>query len=46
VCTHLADSDNAKNEYSQMQMNRFEHALELLKNEKIFPKYVHLSNSG
>lgn len=45
VCTHLADSDNAKNEYSQMQLWRFEHALDILKSEKIFPKYVHLSNS-
>lgn len=45
VCTHLADSDNAKNNYSEMQMQRFRHALEVLKSEKIFPKYVHLSNS-
>lgn len=46
ICTHLADADSSDNRYSEMQMHRFEHALDVLNEHKIFPKYVHLSNSA
>ncbi len=46
ICSHLADADNKNNSYSELQMHRFEHALDLLKSQRIFPKYVHISNSA
>jgi alanine racemase len=45
-CSHLAEADNSSSEYNKEQENRFFKGLEILNSYKIYPKWIHLGNSG
>lgn len=45
-CSHLAEADNSDSSFNQEQENRFLQGLEILKNNKIYPKWIHLGNSA
>lgn len=46
VYTHFATSDEKDSQYMKEQANLFKRAVEMLNKNNIFPKYVHMSNSG
>lgn len=45
-CSHLAEADNPKSNFNQKQEESFLKGLEVLHNNKIYPKWIHLGNSG
>lgn len=45
-CSHLAESEIEDSTMNRMQEEKFMEGLELLHEYKIFPKWVHLGNSG
>lgn len=45
-CSHLAEADNPNSSFNQEQESRFLKGLEILHNNKIYPQWVHLGNSG
>ncbi len=46
IMTHLSCSEDPKHELTVNQLREFKKALEKIKKNKIFPKYVHFANSG
>lgn len=45
-CSHLAESDNPNSDFNKYQEKSFLLGLETLNKYKIYPKWVHLGNSG
>lgn len=45
-CSHLAEADNSNSDFNKLQEDRFIEALNDLKNNKIYPKWIHLGNSA
>ncbi len=45
-CSHLAEADDSSSYYNQEQEERFLKGLEILNSYKIYPKWIHLGNSG
>ncbi len=46
VCSHLAQADDSNSKLNQIQEDRFLLNLEILHNNKIYPKWIHLGNSA
>ena len=46
VFSHLADADNTKLSFTEKQVEKFEKALKIIKEEGIQPKWTHLGNSA
>ncbi|HPT08219.1 MAG TPA: alanine racemase [bacterium] len=46
LCSHLAEADNSSSNFNQIQEDRFLMNLEILHNNKIYPKWLHLGNSA
>ena len=45
VCTHLADADALEDDYSRMQVERFDRAISMVRQAGYDPEYIHLANS-
>ncbi|MFA5420535.1 MAG: alanine racemase [Patescibacteria group bacterium] len=46
VCSHLAEADNQDSNFTKSQEEKFAKALNILKVNKIYPKWVHIGNSS
>ncbi|MDD3711019.1 MAG: alanine racemase [Patescibacteria group bacterium] len=45
-CSHLAEADNSESDFNVRQEEKFLKGIEILNNNKIYPKWIHLGNSG
>lgn len=45
-CSHLSESDNPNSDFNKKQEEVFLSGLEILNKHKIYPKWIHLGNSG
>ncbi len=45
-CSHLAESDNSSSDFNKQQEKVFLSGLDVLNKYKIYPKWIHLGNSG
>lgn len=45
-CSHLAEADNINSDFNKKQEENFLLGLEILNQYKIYPKWIHLGNSG
>lgn len=46
LMSHFAVSEEPKNIFTQKQIKNFKSAVKILNNEGIFPKWIHIGNSG
>lgn len=45
LMSHFSSADNPNNPLNKLQTKNFEGALEVLRSQKVYPKYCHLANS-